>query len=407
MIPPVILHAIWELAFVIAMLLISLLFSGLRASFASALASETPWERNQNGQLDLPDRSQRITLLFLQRTFILLGFILLARVYWELYLYSDAGISIWAPVASIVLWLWSDAIVRFHCGRNAISISKRISPFLKPFFSLIRPFSRGVVFIGEKWGLVALDKPIVLDEKFEVPADSEEERELLRGLATFGQITARQGMQPRVNITAFDIALNFHELMDKINKSGYSRVPVFRASMDSIEGILYVKDLLPHLHKNEHFEWQKLLRKAYRIPESKRLDDLLQEFQNRRVHLAVVIDEYGGTSGLITIEDIIEEIFGDINDEYDKEEEINFSRIDERTFLFEGKTPVNDFTRILGLDPDYFWQVRADTESLAGLLLELFSRLPKTGEQISYRNLSFTVQSADKKKIKKVRVVTG
>ncbi len=405
MIPVVPLHVFWEVVFVIVLLLISLLFSGLRTSFASALASETPWERSHSGYLELPDRDQRVTLLFLQRVSILLGFIVLARVFWELYLFTGHEISYGLPVFIVVAWLWSDAIIRFHCGRYAVSISRRIVPVLKPFFRVIKPVSRVVVFLGERWGLVTLDRQAVSDEKFEGPVENEEERELLRGLVTFGQTTARQGMQPRVNITAFDIEWDFHELMDKINKSGYSRVPVYRESMDAIEGILYVKDLLPHLHKNEHFEWQKLLRKAYLIPESKRLDDLLQEFQNRRVHLAIVIDEYGGTSGLITIEDIIEEIFGDINDEYDKEEEINYTRIDDHTYLFEGKTPVNDFTRILNLDPDYFWQVREDAESLAGLLLELFSGLPKAGAETKFRDVGFTVQSADKKRIKKVKVV--
>ncbi|TDB64237.1 CBS domain-containing protein [Arundinibacter roseus] len=214
-------------------------------------------------------------------------------------------------------------------------------------------------------------------------------------------------MQPRLNITAVDIDLDFHELMDKINKSGYSRIPVYQDTLDSVEGLLYVKDLLPHLHRDEHFGWQKLLRKAYFIPESKRLDDLLHEFQNRRVHMAVVVDEYGGTNGLITLEDIIEEIFGDINDEYDDDEEVNFTRVDDKTFIFEGKVLINDFCKILSLEPDYFDEVRGNSESLGGLLLELYSRLPRTGEQITHREVTFKVQSADKKRIKKVRVLLG
>jgi CBS domain containing-hemolysin-like protein len=195
--------------------------------------------------------------------------------------------------------------------------------------------------------------------------------------------------------------------MDKINKSGYSRIPVYQDSLDSVEGILYVKDLLPHLHRDEHFSWQKLLRKAYFIPESKRLDDLMQEFQNRRVHMAVVVDEYGGTSGLITLEDIIEEIFGDINDEYDDADEVNFTQVDDKTYIFEGKVLINDFCRILSLDSNYFEEVRGGSESLGGLLLELFSRLPLTGEQATHREVAFKVQSADKKRIKKVRIQLG
>jgi len=195
--------------------------------------------------------------------------------------------------------------------------------------------------------------------------------------------------------------------MDKINKSGYSRVPVYRDTLDSVEGTLNVKDLLPYLHHNEHFNWQKLLREPYLIPESKRLDDLMKEFQNRRVHMAIVIDEYGGTSGLITLEDIIEEIFGDINDEYDEEDEVNYTKVDENTYVFEGKVLINDLCRILDLESDYFDEVRGNSESLAGLLLELFSRLPRTGEIATHREITFKVQSADKKRIKKVRVLVS
>ena len=202
-----------------------------------------------------------------------------------------------------------------------------------------------------------------------------------------------------------DIELDFHELMDKINKSGYSRIPVYADTLDSVEGILYVKDLLPHLHHDEHFAWQKLLRKAYFIPESKRLDDLMHEFQKRRVHMAIVVDEYGGTNGLITLEDIIEEIFGDINDEYDIADEVNFTQVDDKTYIFEGKVLINDFCKILNLEPDYFEDVRRASESLGGLLLELFSQLPRPGEQVVHRDITFKVQSADKKRIKKVRVM--
>jgi gliding motility-associated protein GldE len=233
---------------------------------------------------------------------------------------------------------------------------------------------------------------------------TEEERSLLSGLATFGQTQARQAMRPRLEITAFDIEWDFHELMDKINKSGYSRVPVYADTLDDIEGMLYVKDLLPHLHKDEHFRWQSLIRKAYFIPESKHLDDLLREFQTRRVHIAVVVDEYGGTSGLITLEDVIEEIFGDIHDEYDEFEELGITQIDEKNYLVEGKMPLNDFLKALDLPGDYFDEVRSKSESLGGILLELFSRLPRAGEHISFRGLSFKIHSADKKRIKKIRL---
>lgn len=300
-----------------------------------------------------------------------------------------------------------DAIVRYYAGHNALGFTRKVSPLLKPTVGLLTRMGNVFVSMGTKWRVLLPDEVKGRSEQHEDGSNNEEERDLLRGLATFGQTSARQTMQPRLNITAVDIELDFHELMDKINKSGYSRIPVYNDTLDSVEGILYVKDLLPHLHRDEHFAWQKLLRKAYFIPESKRLDDLMQEFQNRRVHMAIVVDEYGGTNGLITLEDIIEEIFGDINDEYDEAEEVNYTQVDDKTYIFEGKVLINDFCKILNLEPDYFEEVRRASESLGGLLLELFSQLPRTGEQVSYRDLTFKVQSADKKRIKKVRVIMG
>jgi putative hemolysin len=237
-------------------------------------------------------------------------------------------------------------------------------------------------------------------ERLEAQSESEEQTDLLRGLVNFKNTTARKAMQARLHITAFDIELDFHELMDKINKSGYSRVPVFKEDIDHIEGILNVKDLLPYLHNDEFFKWQRLLRPAYFIPESKQLDDLMKEFQDRRVHMAIVVDEYGGTSGLITLEDIIEEIFGDINDEYDDEEEVNYVQVDDNTYVFEGKVSITDLCRLLHFD-----DVRGNSESLGGLLLELFSRMPLTGEAHTFKNIIFKVQSSDKKRIKKVRII--
>jgi gliding motility-associated protein GldE len=233
---------------------------------------------------------------------------------------------------------------------------------------------------------------------------TEGEREILRGIVNFGNTLARQIMRSRIDITAFPINLNFHELMDKINKSGYSRVPIYKETIDKIEGILYIKDLLPHLHRNEHFNWRQFIRQGFFIPENKKIDDLLQDFQKRRVHIAMVVDEYGGTSGLITLEDIIEEIMGEINDEFDEESEL-YSQLDERTFLFEGKTLLHDFCKIINISPQLFDGVRGDSESLGGLLLELFNGLPKTGEKTRYAQFTFIIMSVDNKRIKRVKTI--
>jgi gliding motility-associated protein GldE len=349
----------------------------------------------------------KLTLSLFQRASTLFAFLLVTRLFWVVAQDPTLSLYSWVPVLALVVWLWIDAMVRYLAGRNAISLTQKATPIIRPIMKILSPLSVALTSWGPKWGILLNEQAESRGERLETDGDNEDERELLRGLATFGQRAARQAMQPRLNITAVDIELDFHELMDKINKSGYSRIPVYQDSLDSVEGILYVKDLLPHLHRDEHFSWQKLLRKAYFIPESKRLDDLMQEFQNRRVHMAVVVDEYGGTSGLITLEDIIEEIFGDINDEYDDADEVNFTQVDDKTYIFEGKVLINDFCRILSLDSNYFEEVRGGSESLGGLLLELFSRLPLTGEQATHREVAFKVQSADKKRIKKVRIQLG
>jgi CBS domain containing-hemolysin-like protein len=210
-------------------------------------------------------------------------------------------------------------------------------------------------------------------------------------------------MRSRRDITAFDLTFDFHELMDKINKSGYSRVPVFKETIDKIEGILYMKDLLPHIEKDEHFNWQELLHQPFFIPESKKIDDLLYDFQEKRVHMAVVVNEYGETEGIVTMEDIIEEIVGDIHDESDVEDS-GYIKLPDGSYEFEGKVSLNDVCRALGIDNDYFDKVRGDSESLGGLLIELFTRLPHAGEEVEHDKFKFRISSVDTRRIKKVKV---
>jgi putative hemolysin len=231
-----------------------------------------------------------------------------------------------------------------------------------------------------------------------------EEKDILRGIVNFGTLTVKQVMQSRMDLTAVEMTMDFHELMDRINKSGYSRIPVYNDTVDYIEGILYIKDLLNHIDKEEDFEWQKLIRKAMFVPEYKKVDALLKDFKNKRVHMAIVVDEYGGTSGLVTLEDLIEEIIGEINDEFDEIDDVSFKQLDDQTFIFEGKTSLNDFCKKLEIEPQVFDEVRGENESLGGLLLELNTRLPKSGAKIVYDRFEFTVTAVDAKKIKKVKV---
>ncbi len=229
------------------------------------------------------------------------------------------------------------------------------------------------------------------------------EKRFLQGVGHFSTISTRQIMRLRLDIVALPLELDFHELMDKINKVGYSRIPIYEETIDSISGILYIKDLLPYLEEDETFDWHQFLRVPHFTTENKKIDALLHDFQSRRVHLAIVVDEYGGTSGLVTMEDIIEEIVGDIQDEFDDENKF-FTQIDSHTYVFESKILLNDFCKILKLEIEIFTAVRGSSESLGGLLLELFTRLPQTGEKTTYDPCTFVVLSADSKKIKRVKV---
>jgi gliding motility-associated protein GldE len=229
-----------------------------------------------------------------------------------------------------------------------------------------------------------------------------EEQKILEGIVSFGNTDTKQVMSPRIDVFALEIEETFAEIFPKIIDKGYSRIPVYRESIDHIEGILFVKDLIPHINKKE-FEWSKLMREPFFVPENKKLDDLLKDFQRLKSHLAVVVDEYGGTSGLVSLEDIIEEIVGDISDEFD-DENINFSQIDEKNFLFEGKINLKDFYRIVDVDEVTFENRKGEAETLAGFILEILGNFPKKGQKIHFSNVYFTIEVVDKKRIKQLKV---
>ena len=229
-----------------------------------------------------------------------------------------------------------------------------------------------------------------------------EEQRILSGIVKFGNIEARQVMRPRTDMTAFNKDISFKELVDAIVASGFSRVPVYEETADRVVGVLYIKDVLPHIEVKD-FDWNSLLRPAYFVPENKKLDELLKEFQKKHVHLAIVVDEYGGTSGIITLEDVIEEIVGDITDEYD-DVDLIYSKLDDHTYVFEGRAPLTDMYRILGIDGKLFEEHKGESETLGGFVLELTGRIPQKGEQVSLHNFNFTVESADNKRVRRVKV---
>ena len=234
--------------------------------------------------------------------------------------------------------------------------------------------------------------------------DIKEEQRILEGIVRFGDETAKEIMTSRQDVVDLDFKASFAEVLRCIVANNYSRIPVYQDNSDNVRGILYIKDLLPHLAKPDTFRWQSLIRPPYFVPETKKIDDLLREFQENKVHIAIVVDEFGGTSGLITMEDILEEIVGEINDEYDEEEK-NYVRINANTYVFEGKTLLSDFFKITGLDDETFEEVEGDADSLAGLLLEIKGDFPELHERIDYSNFTFEVTELDGHRISKIKVV--
>ena len=233
--------------------------------------------------------------------------------------------------------------------------------------------------------------------------DIKDEQNMLKGIIRFGDETAKEVMTSRQNIVDLDIRSNYADVLKCIEDNNYSRIPVYQDNTDNIRGILYIKDLLPHLTKSSNFRWQSLIRPPYFVPETKKIDDLLREFQENKVHIAIVVDEFGGTSGIVTLEDILEEIVGEINDEYDEEEKF-YSKLNYNTFIFEGKTLLTDLCRILNVDDEEFEEVEGDADTLAGLLLEIKGDFPSIHEKIDYKNYTFEVMNIEERRISKIKV---
>ncbi|MBL7896975.1 MAG: gliding motility-associated protein GldE, partial [Crocinitomicaceae bacterium] len=230
-----------------------------------------------------------------------------------------------------------------------------------------------------------------------------QDQKILHGIVRFGKKDVKQIMKSRLEVSAAEISTPFSELYQLIVNCGFSRIPVYKENFDKVEGILFVKDLLPHINESENFKWQKLLREPYFVPENKKIDDLLKSFQERKVHMAVVVDEYGGTSGIVTLEDVLEEIVGDISDEFD-DEDLTYSRLDDNNFVFEGKTLLVDVYKVLDIDGKEFEEAKAESDSIGGFVTEQAGRILKKDETLNFGNYIFTIESADNRKVKRVKL---
>lgn len=321
-----------------------------------------------------------------------------------------AGFIFQTIIITFLLLLFGEIIPKIYASTQGRSLAALTSPLLtvieKLFYPVVQLLVKSTATMNKK--LEKLNKPnISIDElshALELTSDEgDEDTEILEGIIKFGNIQVVDIMTSRVDMVDIDITTSYKQLINKIISCGYSRIPVFSGSRDNVKGILYSKDLLPHLDKPDSFRWQSLMRQVYYVPETKKIDDLLNEFQKNKVHLAIVVDEYGGTSGLVTLEDIIEEIVGDISDEYDEEEAL-YTRIDQHTFVFEAKIQLNDFFKIDEIEESDFDKISGEVETLAGMILELKGEIPSKNERIDFSHYVFEILSVDNRRIKKVKL---
>jgi len=320
-------------------------------------------------------------------------------------------------VVTFLLVLFGEVAPKVYANLNNIKLARFMSGTLSFLNKMFTPISSILVswtnMIEKRLATRAQQASMTskedIDEAIKLTvlknADSKEEGDILKSLVKFGDVTAKQVMRSRVDVKAVDFRVTFKELTKMVIRTGYSRFPVYDDDLDNITGILYAKDLIGHLDEDENFEWQALIQTdVLYVPEAKKINELLKQFQKERLHMAIVVDEYGGCSGIVTLEDILEEVIGEIKDEFDDDIEIEFKKLDDHNYIFEGKTLLNDVCRVLGIETDTFDEVKEDADSIAGLMLELAGYIPKINSEISFEQYQFKVVSVNRRRIKQVQI---
>ena len=416
------LSVLCSLVGVCVLLLLSGFASGSEIAFFSLAPKELSELNPEHSSHDksiqmLRDDSERtlatilITNNFVNVTIIMLCNYIFARV-------VDFGDAYWLQFLCItvlltfLLLLFGEIIPKVYSRISPLTFCRRTVKGILFFRQLFWPIETILLSSGMLAEKVVQTKNHVLsvddlEQALELTdkEDIKEEESMLQGIIRFGDEMVREVMTSRQDIVGLDIKNTFADVLKIVTDNNYSRIPVWQNTQDNIRGVLYIKDLLPHIDKPKNFRWQSLIRSAYFVPETKKIDDLLREFQQNKVHIAIVVDEFGGTSGLITLEDILEEIVGEINDEYD-EEEMQYTKLTYNTYVFEGKTPLTDFVRLLNLDDDFFDEIE-DSDTLAGLLLELKGDFPSIHEVLKFKNLTFEVLKKEQRRISRVKVTVG
>ncbi len=363
----------------------------------------------------LKNPNKLLATILISNNFINIAIIILATYFTKgiLMFPENSMLEFLVQVVAItfLIVLFGEITPKVYANRNAFWFSKQMSIPLSMSSKLFTPLSylltSSTSFIDKrlkrKKEAVSMDE---IAEALELTTENhqtEEEQKILKSIVEFGNIDVKEIMKSRVDVVAIEQNLVFENVIELVVDSGFSRIPVYNDKFDDVIGVLYVKDLIPYIDEKNNFNWQKLIRTAFFVPETKMINDLLKEFQEKKIHLAIVVDEYGGTSGIVTLEDILEEIVGEINDEFDDDGNV-FSKLDDYTYIFEGKISVNDFLKTVRGEADFFNNFKGDSDSLAGLILEIKGEIPKKGEIIKLKPYTFTIESSDRRRIKRIKV---
>lgn len=407
------------LTVLILLLFISALMSGSEVAFFSLRPEDIEKLKSSKSKKaarvlklhDMPDKLLS-TILVANNTvniaIVLLAAFLSARTF-DFSMNPVLGFIFEAVVITFVLLFFGEVMPKVFATRNQVAMAQFMAYPMSFLETLFKPVTHLLIFstsfvkkrAGHRYTNISMDD---LSDALELASDDiNEDEKILKGIVNFGNINVSEIMCPRIDVTAINIKLGFNKVKSIIIESGFSRIPVYSGSFDSVKGILYAKDVLPYTNSPDNFKWQALMRPVHFVPETKKINELLKEFQIKKQHMAVVIDEYGGTSGIITLEDVLEEIVGEITDESDEDETMH-RKIDDKTYIFEGKILLNDFFKIIEVEDDPFEDVRGESETLAGLILELTGEIPQKGQTVTFQNFNFKIESADKRRIKEIRV---
>lgn len=411
-----------SIAILLVLLLASALVSGSEVAFFSLKPKDIEGLENESEKyavttLELLDKPKDLlATILIANNFINVSIIILSTYLstqlldgWEYKLLFDI------VVITFILLLFGEVIPKVYASKNGLQMTKLMSGPLKkignifPFNFLRKGLVSGTSLISnlnKKKSIEVssddLEHAIKLTK--ERHGHENESHKILEGIVKFGSKDVKQIMKARTDVVAFDVKMSYKDLCSEIIKFGYSRIPIFKDNFDELVGVLYVKDLIPYIDEQEDFEWATLLREPFFVPESKMIDDLLKNFQEKKMHMAIVVDEFGGTSGVVTLEDILEEIIGDISDEFDIDD-LQYSKLNEFTYVFEGKTPLVDFYKVIDIDGKVFEDVKGESDSLAGFIIEQAGKILLKGEKVVFENYSFIVESADKRKVKRIKII--